>query len=84
MRTADEAGVVVVQATGSHRRLMHLGAPPNGERTVCGRYRSDRYEPPETNVAGLRMCGVCAAVAEKRNDYRWKGRRHETDAVRVG
>jgi hypothetical protein len=82
MTTADDAGVVVVQAA-SHRRLMHLGAPPNGERTLCGRYASDRYEDPMTDVTGLRMCGACEFARDTKGRD-WCNRRRprsEADAV---
>jgi hypothetical protein len=77
VRTADDAGVVVVQAKASRRRLMHLGAPPNGATTLCGRYTSDRYEPESTDVTGLRMCGACEFARDTKGRD-WCGRSRRT------
>jgi len=65
-RTADDAGVVVTQSK-AHVRLMHLAQPPNGDRTICGQYTSDRYLPPDTDVTDMRMCRQCEMTAASRN-----------------
>jgi len=50
-------GWVAVRATGG-RVLLHLAKPPFGQRTLCGRYTSDRYLPEDTAATGER-CEVC-------------------------
>jgi hypothetical protein len=59
---ASNDGWVAVQATGG-RVLLHLAKPPFGQRTLCGRYTSDRYLP-EGSHADAERCGVCAMTAE--------------------
>ncbi len=57
-------GYVAVTST-ARRTLLHLAAPPFGERTLCGRYDRDRYLPEDAEVADdTAKCGACLQTAE--------------------
>jgi hypothetical protein len=66
-------GYVAVR-TGSGRITLHLAAPPNGERTVCGRWHSADYLPEDEEIPDdARICQVDEAVMAGRQDQ-WKRR----------
>lgn len=74
-RTAPAQGVpvgYVAVRSASGVVLLHLAKPPNGDRTLCGRYTSDRYLPEDSDVSGARLCRVDEAIAAGTNNYRWR------------
>jgi hypothetical protein len=67
-------GFVAVKSRAG-RALLHLARPPVGEHTVCGRYRSDRYEPEDATIrTGTRKCQVCSSVAAGMQNQRWQSK----------
>jgi hypothetical protein len=71
---AEDRGAVAVMS-GSHRLLTHL-VKEDLSATLCGRYKIDRIEPEGLELAeSTKECQVCQAIANKTNDYRWRGRR---------